>query len=242
MKSWKGVQFLQAILLVRMIFILATAAGAESPPASSWESPARLHRGLRSVSGTLIIDSVGIEFRSERQFSRRWPFQEIQSFDLLGRRLALTDYENRGWRRPGDRKFRFELGADMPPGIAARLASRVGKPAINGRPDPRAASFAAITARHRKGFGGSNGTLRFREDGIDYVSESGEDSRAWRWADIETLANPDSYHLRVEGYRETFEFELKQPISRPLLDRLWDRVYGRELRGLALGAAPEPRP
>ena len=75
--------------------------------------------------------------------------------------------------------------------------------------------------------------LHFRKGGIDYVTAKGRGSRSWQWSDIQTIANPDPYHFRVQGFRETFEFELKQPMSRKLFDRLWDSVYARDLRGLA---------
>jgi uncharacterized protein (DUF2344 family) len=35
--------------------------------------------------------------------------------------------------------------------------------------------------------------------------------------------------LRLGGYLETFDFELKQPISADLFDRLWDHLYARDL-------------
>jgi hypothetical protein len=82
--------------------------------------------------------------------------------------------------------------------------------------------------------GGSNGTLRLKDSGIDYVTENGRDSRAWRWADIQTLANPNPYELRVTGFREIVEFDLKQPLSRELFERMWDYLYAA---GLNLGSA-----
>jgi hypothetical protein len=66
--------------------------------------------------------------------------------------------------------------------------------------------------------------LRLRDDGIDYLTE-GRDSRNWRWADIQTIANPNPYELRVTAYREIVEFDLKQPLSRSLFERIWDQLY-----------------
>ena len=128
----------------------------------------------------------------------------------------------------------------MPPVVTEEFARRVRKPVEDGRPHPGASGFASLPARHRTFGGGTNGTLRFRNSGIDYVTVSGRGSRSWRWTDIETIANPDPYHFRVQGYRETFEFELKQPMSRKLFDRLWDAVYGRDLKGLAYSERRQP--
>jgi len=204
---------------------------AASEPASvlQWQSPARLHHGVRTVRGALVLSEGGIEFHSEQRYSHRWPFVEIQSFDLTPQRLVLISYENRGKNLPGDRRFKFDLSQTMPPSVAAELTRRVAKPVRNGQPDPNQPSFATIPARHTTRTGGSNGTLRFRDDGIDYLSNSKQDGRSWRWSDIQTLANPDSYHFRVAGYREVFEFELKQPMAKDLFDKLWDYVYGRNL-------------
>ena len=113
----------------------------------------------------------------------------------------------------------------MPPRIAAELAKQVGKPVRNDEPVTTAAAIAEIPAHRRVWSGGNNGRLRIKEDGIDYVSESGRDSRSWRWSDIQTLANPNPYEFRVTGFREVAEFDLKQPLARDVFEKLWDRLY-----------------
>ena len=220
-------------------------AAPQSLPSANWQSPARLRQGLRGRQGTLVLETKGVRFRSTQGPTLYWPFVEIQTFDLLApRRMVLEGYENRGSRRrSGEQRFRFDLASPVPPAVAAELAHQVGKPVRNGDPDPWAPSFASIAARHPRHSGhsgGSNGTLRFREDGIDYVAQAYGEARSWRWTDIETLANPDPYHLRVAGYRETFDFELKQPLGRDLFDRLWDRVYARDLNVLPATGGTQP--
>jgi hypothetical protein len=205
-----------------------------SPPALNWQSAARLHRGLTPEPGTLAFDGNGIEFRSKR-FSRRWPYAEVKSFDLMARRLILTDYENRSHHWPGERRFRFELASPVPAEVAAELARAVVKPVRNRDTDPRAPCIFTIAARHGTRFGGSNGTLRFREEGIDYTTSTGSDNRSWRWADIQTLACPDPYHLRIGAYREIFNFDLKRALRAEEFDRLWDKLYASDLKGLQTG-------
>ena len=206
------------------------AAPSDSAQALNWQSAARLHHGLKTTPGNLTLRGDGIEFRSGgERFSHRWLYSDVRTFDLTSRRLVITDYENRHHHMPGERRFRFDLGDSLPPPIAAQLAQRVGKPVRNGDPDLQETSLVTIPARHSTRFGGTNGTLRFRDDGIDYLAAGGEGSRSWRWSDIETLANPDPYHFRVGAYRDTFDFELKQPISQQLFDRAWDRLYASNL-------------
>jgi hypothetical protein len=210
------------------------ASSGDSLPISNWQTAARLHHGLSSEPGTLMLDGNGIEFHPKDRPARRWPYTEVKTFDLRARRLVLTDYENRGHHRSGERGFRFDLTDPVPPAVAAELAQIVAKPARNRDPNPASPSLFTIAARHGTRFGGTNGVLRFREEGIDYVTSDGQDGRSWRWADIQTLACPDPYHLRISAYRETFEFGLKQPMHAEKFDRLWDKLYASDLKGLQI--------
>lgn len=219
---------------------ISQPGGAKAPgttDAANWQSPAVLRHGLAKTRGKLEVDSRGIEFQPEKGAPLRWPYLEISAFSLTPHRLILSGYENRRWHMPGDRSFRFDLETSVPPAVASELAQNVGKPVENGNPDPGAAAFATLAARHRTRGGGTNGVLRFRRGGIDYVTADGRGARSWNWSDIQTIASPDPYHFRVGGYREVFEFELKQPMSRQLFDQLWDEVYGR---GLSLRGGTRP--
>lgn len=212
-------------------FALALSAGPHSPERTlPWQSPARMQRLLTRETGMLVFSLNGVEFRPRSGPSRRWSFTEIKTFDLMPRGFVLTSYQNRGWRLPGDRQFRFRLVRHIPPEVATRLAQLVGKPVINRVPGSHQEIFASIRARHRTLTGGTNGVLRFTQTGISYTTLHNQGARKWRWADIETLANPDPYHFRVDGYREMFDFELKEPMSRTLFDRLWHYVYARHLQ------------
>lgn len=199
------------------VLFLATQLTA----AQTWQSPARWRRLPRSIPGTLSIAAGAVEFHSAKA-NLRWPYTEIATFDLLTpHTLILTGYTNRPWHQPGDRRYRFHLADPLSPTFAAELARRVAKPSRNGEP---VASSTALPARHRTAFGGSNGILQFNDDGIAYTTPSAKESRAWRWADIESLAHSSPYQFRIAAFRETFDFELKQPLPPALFDRLWDRL------------------
>lgn len=201
----------------------------------NWESQARLHHVFGGKTGRLTLSQDGVEFRPRESSPLRWSFLEIKTFDLLNpRRLIITGYQNRSWHRHGNREFRFDLDTPMPPSVAAEFAKNVSKPVRNGDPNPTAPGFAVIPARHPAFWGGTNGTLRLGADGIEYVTTTGKGGRNWRWSDIDTLANPDPYHFTLTGYRETFDFELKEPMSRMLFDRLWDHLYARDFKTATL--------
>jgi len=242
----------RAITLLFLIFPVSSILNAQQPLETklpiiqahvansaeatlNWESQARLHHVFGGKTGRLTLSQDDVEFRPSNGSLLHWAFVEIKTFDLLNpRRLIITSYENRSWHRHGDRKFRFDLSTPMRPSVAAELAEHVGKPVRNGDPNPTAPSFAVISGRHPTLWGGTNGTLRLGADGIEYVTTTGKGGRNWRWSDIDTLANPDPYHFTLTGYRETFDFELKEPMSRMLFDRLWDDLYARDFKTAAL--------
>jgi hypothetical protein len=212
------------------VALLFAGAGLCSGAPIHFESAAQLHRTLRKpVQGTFILDETGAEFRGPKR-SHRWTYGDIKTFTLSGSKaLTLTDYENRHWHEPGEQKFEFTLATPIAPSLAAELTAMVARPVINGDPEPKTPTFAEIAAHRRERFGGSNGMLRFRDDGIDYTTPNGRDARSWRWSDIQTIATSDPWQFRVTAYREIVEFDLKQPISRELFDRLWDKLYGQDL-------------
>jgi hypothetical protein len=214
---------------------LVRSNSASLPPTEGnvslhWTSDAKLSRFPKSTRGSLTMSTETVEFRPEKGKPVQWQLSDIRTVDLRSsRKLSLVTYQNRPWHLPGDRPFDFDLKNPMPPDVAAGLVRLVAKPAINGVPIPTVSNFATIGARHPTRTGGSSGVLRFRDGGIDYLTSKGNDSRSWRWADIQTVAHPQPYRLRVAGYLETFDFELKQPLPDGLFDRLWDHVYAQSL-------------
>jgi hypothetical protein len=219
------------------------AAGTRAPGESlNWQTSARLRRTLRSVPGTLKVTGSEIEFESPKGFSRRWPYLEIRTLDLFPNHLVIEGYLKRGRHLPGTDRYRFKLDTALPARVAAAISERIGKPVRNAIPLPQAESFAEIPAHHRSAFGGtkSNGVLRFSPAGIDYISPDHDDSRSWQWIEIQTLSNPDAYRFTVFGTRDTYSFDLKQPLERQLFDRLSDLIFEHNLSDSSLYERTRP--
>ena len=212
------------------VFLWAAQASICLAQPDRFESSAQLQRIFRKpVAGTLVIGESIIEFRAPK-LSHRWTYSDIKTFALSGpQALTITDYENRHWHEPGEQTFHFVLARPIPPGLAARMASMVARPVINGDPEPKLPAIAEIPAHRRERFGGSNGILRFSDEGIDYSTPDAREARSWRWTDIQTIASSDSWQFRVTAYREIVEFDLKQPMNRELFDRLWANLYASDL-------------
>lgn len=204
-----------------------------------WQSTARLHHIFGREKGNLIISADGLEFQSQKGNTMRWPFLEVQTFLLSPHTLVIETYQSRKEHLPGLQRYRLDLDEPVPSAVAAVLAKEVGRPSQNAIPDPAAQSIV-IPAHHRTLVGGTNGTLRFLDDGIDFVSSRESDSRSWRWADLQTLSNPDPYHLLVFGYRDTYAFDLKRPLSRPVFNRLSDEIWSHNEDGVTSGRVAVP--
>ncbi len=221
--------FLILLTTVFMPRLVAAQLTSHSTPAN-WRAPAKLHKALGKERGELAIGPDGIKFVPRGGgHAGHWTFLDIRTFFVAPHRLIIKTYQNRRHHLPGERPYRFDVEKAIPPRIAAALAREVGRPSKNANPNPASPSFASLPAHHRRPAGGTNGTLRFRSNGIDYITSSPGDSRSWRWADIQTIAHPSPYRFTLSGYRETYDFDLKEPMSDALFDRLWDVVYGRGL-------------
>ena len=228
----------------------ADTPSRNSPQPAAWEWPARLRHGMiGGTAGILRTDSQGIEFVPMAGASAHWGFNEIKDLDLQKDRMVVVGYENRKWDIPGTRRFELEFKKEITPAVAASLTGEIDRPVRNRVPDPDAPAITVIAVRRSGNFGGSNGLLRIRLQGIDYVTAQPGQSRSWRWLDLQTLSNPDPFHLFVFGYRDSFAFDLKEPLSRKVFNHLSDEIWTHnesDMRGgpsaLAPGKTNERRP
>ncbi len=198
-------------------------AGAEQTIVP-WQSPTKLRRMVGSEKGDVVLDVHGIEFRPRRGHTLHWSLLDIQTFFLSPHSLTIKTYQDRKKHLPGIEQFRFHLDRAVPPEVAAELAGEVQRPSQNAVPNPSTQGIV-VPAHHRTRIGGTNGELRFREGGIDYVTRAGTDSRSWRWTDLQTVSQPDPYHLFVFGYRDTYTFDLKKPLPRSLFNHVTDEIW-----------------
>ncbi len=229
-----------AAFLLAVFAAPVTGAQESGVPKGSfpWHSPATLHKAIGKETGEIVIDDDGVQFRPDKGTTFSWPFLDIQTFKLSPHRLIIETYKNRTHHVPGMQRYRFELSQDVPSTVATELARGVGRPSQNAVLEPALPNVENIPAHHRTRTGGTNGILRFGDSGMEYVTSSSGDSRSWRWADLQTISNPAPYSLFVFGYRDTYTFDLKEPLSRALLNRLTDEIYSHGTEGRT-GDGPE---
>lgn len=205
----------------------AVTNGPEGHARLQWRSRASERRApvWMKAHGILTIDGRGVEFRASDGRTQQWGFEEIHTAYLGPHRVVIETYQNRSLHRPGEQHFRFALSRALPPAVAAELAAKIGRPVQDDDPDASAPAMATIPVRHRGLMHGTNGVLRVRKSGIDYVTSAKGDSRSWPWADIQALSEPDPYHLYLFGYRDTYTFDLKAPLGRALFRFATDEIY-----------------
>jgi hypothetical protein len=220
----------------------ADAPSQNTPEPAFWECPARLRHGIvGGTTGVLRTDSKGINFVPMAGATTHWGFTEIKDLDLQKDRMVVVGYDNRKWDIPGTRRFELEFKKEITPAVAASLTAEVDRPVRNRIPDPDTPAITVIAVRRSGHVGGSNGLLRIRQQGIDYVTAQPGQSRSWRWLDLQTLSNPDPYHLFVFGYLDSYAFDLKEPLSRKVFNHLSDEIWTHnesDMRGGPPALAP----
>lgn len=216
-----GSLFLQQASLLAGEISKGPEANASEESSTRWQTEAKWKQDFIGFKdqGTLSIDDQGVRFESKGGHSQKWSFLDIQSLLVAPHRLELETYARRSMHRPGEQRYEFKFSQSIPAEVAARLANGVKRPSQNAVPNSESSEITSVPVHHKTFRGGTNGILRFRQDGIDYITVSGEDSRSWRWSDLETLSLSDPYHLLVFGYRDTYTFDLKKPLARAVFDQ-----------------------
>jgi hypothetical protein len=90
-----------------------------------------------------------------------------------------------------------------------------------------------IPVKHLHRFGGDEGVLLVGTDEIVYKSAKAEDSRSWRYQDIDNISTSGPFQLTITsferarmhyGSRKGFEFQLKHRLEEAQYDDLWLRL------------------
>jgi hypothetical protein len=212
-----------------ILFLAAQAAGAQSFPVRH----AHWHGG---GMGDLAVSNDGISFAEAKKkgHSRIWKYEEIQQIELSAAALRILTYEDQKWKLGRDREYVFD---QLPEGFAqtvyAQWRERLDQRFIAGLPDESVAPAWEIPAKLLGRFEGSQGVLRIGADRIVYEAKQTEQSRTWRFADIENIASAGPFDFSIvtrehhgdwnAGARE-FRFQLKRPLAEERYNELWRRL------------------
>jgi hypothetical protein len=190
---------------------------------------------IGSCKGELIISQAGVEYQtSKKEHTRKWSYTDIEMIKLRSpRKLEILTYESARMTLGRDRAFEFKvLDKEVTKEVSDFLLKRVERPLATTFVASEEKPQYAIPVRHRRSFGGDQGTLKVYADRVVYESQKPESSRYWRWSDIKSFSLIDRYEFsittfepRLGGPTKTFNFDLKEQVNDAMYDYLWMRVY-----------------
>lgn len=207
-------------------------------PASAQEFTYRVQqdRTIGHRDGQLIISDKGVEYRAAKRENedRIWTYGEIKVFEVLSpTRVRIWTYKDRKLFLGRDESLTFKIiEGQIDQKVSDFLRERIARPFVTSFIEEQAAPVAEIPVKHSHRFGGCEGTLKVLADRLVYESQTGHDSRSWRWADIRSIGRSDVYRLDVETFEpqvgassRSFNFILKEQIPDKTYDLIWSRVY-----------------
>lgn len=188
---------------------------------------------FKSCEGELIIDSEGVEYRSEeKDHARKWSYRDIQMLKLVSAKsLEVISYESGAKRLGLDRVFEFNLQeGEITVELSEFLLARVERPMSTSIVATEEKALHEIAVRHRHRFGGCQGMLRVYGGGMVYESSEVENSRHWRWSDLRSISRAGPYRFAVTtfegalGGAKTYSFDLKERMDDTLYEYIWSKV------------------
>ncbi len=191
--------------------------------------------------GRIEITEQAIAYRAEKESeSRTWNYPDIQFFDRISsREFTILTYEDQRRWLGRDKQYHFVVTeGELTDALFQTIRSRLDKPAANRVIPGLEAVEYEVAVKHLHTFGGCEGTLRFTEDAIAYVTEKENDAREWSLArDVRSVWSADRYRLQIHVYENNrrefsrtrvFRFALKEPLDQVFYRSLKLRLYDLE--------------
>jgi hypothetical protein len=233
----------RAIALITGLLLSPALSAQQSFQYEAWHGHSRPpHIRKAGNLGMLTINDAGVSFQETYKGGKtpkqphvwRWSYQDIQQLEVAPKSLTVLTYKDNKWKLGADRKYEFELISektfeDAYNVLKSRLDQRLVA-AIAGSPDRM---LWEIPVKHLHAFGGDEGVLQVGPDEIVYKSAKAQESRTWRYEDIENISSSGPFQLTITsferarlhyGSRKGFEFELKQRLEEARYNDLWLRL------------------
>ncbi|HZT33241.1 MAG TPA: hypothetical protein VFA33_25355 [Bryobacteraceae bacterium] len=175
-----------------------------------------LRKGCR---GVMVVDQNGITFHGAKKHSWSWRYQDIQELKLGPGSLHLLSYRDRRLHAGADQAYDF-TGA-IPSGLYTFWRDRLDQRFVAEVADGAVRPLWEIPVKHLGRITGTEGILKIGEDRIVYATPQKNDSRTWRFQDIDHISNSGPFRLTIATLEETFNFQLKQVLPESKYNDLW---------------------
>ncbi|MCL5742514.1 MAG: hypothetical protein M1541_01110 [Acidobacteria bacterium] len=218
--------------LIAVALLLAATASA-----GEFRYEVRHRRLPKSSQGTLIIGDTSVSFRQAdgKKRALTWAYQDIQQLEIAPKTLRVLTYRDNMWKLGADREYRFDLLSGTFTDAYNFLKSRLDERFVAALADGGIEPLRRIPAKHLTRFGGSQGELIFGRDRVVFETDKKNDSRTWRYSDIDSVSTSGPFQLTLTtferarshyGDRKGFNFQLKQALPHAWYNELWQRVNG----------------
>ena len=209
----------------------------------------RHQRALRDHHGLLTIDDAGVTYQqvvTEKQRRKQaneppknpaklenvhFGYQDIQELWLSASKLVLVTYQDRKWLLGIDREYEFFVVGERSFAEAyPMLKDKLDQRFVAALADEQVAALWEIPVKLQGILEGSAGALRVGPDYIVYRTNRKEQSRTWRYQDIENISTSGPFQLTLTTYEKAkthygslkgFNFQLKQRLDENRYQLLW---------------------
>ncbi len=193
----------------------------------------------KSGAGTLVISEKGVSFQEPTKKKKvRHAFdlnyQDIQELKVSPTKLTLVTYQDRKWLLGLDKEYEFTLAPGQNFGQAyTLLKDRLDQRFVAALADERIRPLWEIPVKLLGRISGSEGVLEFGADHIVYKTPAKDQSRTWRYQDIESISTSGPFQLTLTTYERAkthygnlkgFNFQLKQALEEKRFNILWRRL------------------
>jgi hypothetical protein len=186
--------------------------------------------------GELIISDKGVEYRATKREkeSHTWTYTDIRLFEILSpTSVRIWTYKDRALLLGRDQSLTFKIiEGQIDQKVSDFLRERIARPFVTSFAGEDSNALAQIPVKHSHRFGGCEGVLKVYPDRLVYESQTGHDSRSWRWTDIRSVGRSDIYQFDVETFEpqpgassRSFNFILKERMTDKTYDLIWSQVY-----------------
>jgi len=198
--------------------ILAFAAWA-----SAAQFTVRHEHWRKGCEGTMTVGEDGVSFTGAGDHSWSWKFQDIQELRLTPRSIHILTYKDDKFRLGADVGYEFtgKIPADS---LYAFLRDRMDQRFVAQMDVDSALPTLTLAVKHEARVLGSEGRLAFTPDSIVYGTPAKNQSRTWRYEDIDSISSSGRFQLTITTLEKSFNFQLKQPITEGQYNQLWLQI------------------
>jgi hypothetical protein len=228
-----------------VVALMVFFAGQAILPAE--QHSARHIHWRKSGAGTLKVTGAGITFEEppgKKKPGHRfeWAYQDIQQLEITPRKMRVLTYQDNQWKLGADREQKFVLTAeDSFHPVYQVLKSKLDQRFVAALADDAVKPLWQLPVKRLGAIKGAEGVLVAGEDRLVYKTGAKDDSRTWRYADIDNVSTSGPFDLTLVTYERArshygnlkqFHFQLKQALDEERYNDLWRRL--NQTKGLRI--------